>query len=352
MSFLSDAEAASLRIEHMILHVVGGDGPFRPQPVLENVEGAGFFLARIMDSASDAVHQFSEPSLTKECIARIASGLESFETGAQNLSHRFSTLHVGASTDGAFFVFQLGTSEPSVKLYSLIKYDYREAVELTRRGGRNRLRQIVQAFVREKRAMQKSALIRVRGGLVEAAVSATDRMGSSPDLTEYFERFLEVSRHRDDVELSKRLNETLRHALEECKEILPDRDVVGALRRAKECLRGREAVSDDAVHEAILVASNPPSELERAQLERATRKFLRQNRLAGVTFRPDPAILRTSARRKVRTVEGVVLMYPGDQEDRAVTRQVGHNGAITITVRTNHPLEEDGTVTDQARRPA
>jgi hypothetical protein len=127
MSFLTDAELASLRIKKMILHVVGGKEAFQPQPAIEGVEHIDFFLARIQDAAVSGVHRFEEKSGTKELLQQIAVGTMTFEEGAQELSRRFSNDHVGTSRNGAFFVFELETDDPNVTFFSLIKYDYAEA---------------------------------------------------------------------------------------------------------------------------------------------------------------------------------------------------------------------------------
>jgi hypothetical protein len=352
MSFLTDAELASLRIKQMILHVVGGKEKFEPQPVVEGVGHIDFFLARIQDAAVSGVHRFEEKSGTKALLQQIGSRAVNFDEGAQELSRRFSNDHVGTSRNGAFFIFELETDDPQVLLYSLIKYDYRQAVELYADKGRNALRQIVQAFVREKRAIQKSCLVRVRDGTVENGVSAVDRMGESPDLTDYFQKFLEVVRDRDTKELSERLSEVLRSTLQKCKAQLPNQDVPAALSATKDFLRGRLNVDDEGIREAIFMAAGRPDEETRADIDKVLSKELKEKRLAGVSFRPDPNSLRRAARRKIQTAEGVILVYPGEQENRAVTREQSAAGGWTITIKTAERLVEDGTVPEKTRADA
>lgn len=352
MSFLSDAELASLRIKKMILHVVGGKEAFQPQPAMEGVEHIDFFLARIQDAAVSGVHRFEEKSGVKELLQQIAADTSTFEAGAQELSRRFSNDHVGSSRNGAFFVFELGTDDENVTLFSLIKYDYAEAIELFSDKGRNALRQIVQAFVRQKRAIQKSCLVRVRNGVVEDGVSAIDRMGESPDLTDYFQKFLEVVRDRDTKELSDRLSEVLRSTLQKCKAYLPNQDVPAALSATKDFLRGRENVDDEGIREALFVAAGRPAEDARVEIDKVLTKQLKDKKLAGVSFRPDPATLRRAPRRKIQTAEGVLLVYPGEQENRAVTREKGESGGWTITIKTTEGLVVDGTLAERSRTDA
>ena len=126
-------------------------------------------------------------------------------------------------------------------------------VELFQAQGRNVLRSIVQAFVKERKAVQKICVVRLVGGTAEEMVSAADRMHAAPDLTDYFARYLGVSRARTDTELSDRLNEAMRRAITEVKDLLPNRNVPGALRRMKVALQARGAVTNDDVVDAEIV---------------------------------------------------------------------------------------------------
>ncbi|WP_428031522.1 hypothetical protein [Ancylobacter sp.] len=353
MGFFSDQEMAELRINRMILHVVSKskeDFVAQSEMDLNGVDHLDFFLARLFDAAIDSVHEFKVSSDTRSTIEQIASGVIGFEKGAQDISRRFDNVHPQTATSGAFFVFELVVEDPSIRLYGMMKYDYRQAVELYEKQGRNALRQIVQAFVQEKGAIQKAAIVRTRNGVAEPALSARDRMGNSPDLTDYFEAFLDVKRERNNAQLSEDLRGALRSVVEDLRDYLPDRDVPAALRAAKEALQGREVVDESAVKEALFVAAGRPQEEEiRAAVERAVTRHLKAKKLNGVTFKPHPAVLRTAARRRIRTAEGVVIEFPGDQEDKTVRRRLSPDGGATITVQTEEKLVEDGTLPDRSR---
>lgn len=352
MSFILDEELETLRVSRMIIHVVGLlDEQFTPQPEIE-VQQEAFFRARITSEASDGVHSFSETSAVKEALERMAVQKVDFQTGGQELARRFWEFHVRQSTSGAFFVLELLSDVAETTLYALIKYDYREAVELAHEDGSTVLRSIVQAFVKEKRAVQKFCLVRVRNGIAEALVSASDRMKEAPDLTDYFERYLGVSRSRTNAELSTKLNEALRRALEDVKEHLPNRDVGGAVARAKQTLQGRNTVTNDDVIDAMLhAADRPDDENIRTQFDKAGRRRLKSQNLQDVEFRPDRRTLQVQPRRIVRTAEEVKLEFPAEQIGRSITRQNGPDG-IVFTIRTSRQLVEDGTLPDRTRRDA
>jgi hypothetical protein len=138
--------------------------------------------------------------------------------------------------------------------------------------------------------------------------------------------------------------------LEEVRDHLPDRDVPRALRTAKEALQGRESVDDDAVREEVLVASGrPEGEDVRQSVTKSVDRHLKSRRLTGVSFRPDPAVLRTAARRRMRTAEGVLIEFPGDLEGTTVRREMLDDGGVVITVKTAEKLAEDGTLPDKTR---
>lgn len=343
MSYLTEDEIASLRIDHMIIHLVDKQKEFKPEDEI-TVQQEDFFKSRIIDHAACHVHSFTKNSLVRPILLRIANGELDFQAGGQALALQFWNSHVQQSTSGAFFVFQLSANSAGTILFALIKYDYRSAVEHVHKEGQSELREIIQAFVKEKRAVQKFCLARFKNGIIEDIVSATDRMAEAPDLTDYFESYLGVSRSRDVKELSARLNETLRSTLKEIREHLPNNDVGAAMVLAKQALLTRETVSNDDVVDAVLhAAQRPTDEKIKTKIEKATRRHLKHENLTDVKFRPEPETLKTKPRRKVRTAEGVRLEYPEDELGHSVTRSSTPEGEV-FTIKTSSQLVEDDTI--------
>jgi hypothetical protein len=348
LGYLTDEELARLRVEKMIIHLVGRPGePFQPRGEI-NVQQEEFFRARIQSEAGDGVHSFVAGSEVRQLVEAIASGRLGFTEGGQALSRRFFELHVRQSVAGAFFVLQLRPDVANTLLFVLIKYDYREAVELSDANGRSILRAIVQAFVKERQAVQKFCLIRVRDGVADEMVCASDRMKESPDLTDYFERYLGVKRAKTNAELSSRLNEALRGTLQEVRDILPDADVGAAMSKAKLALQGRATVSNADVVDAVMhAADRPADENLLARIDTAMRRGLKRQQLQDVEFRPDRATLDMQPRQFVRTAEEVRLEFPGAELGRSVTRETDDD-EIVFTVRTRR-LVEDGTLPVKTR---
>jgi hypothetical protein len=331
----------------MILHVVGEDD-FTPEAA-RPVEHEQFFLARIRDTDFAAVHSFNEGSRTKLQLERMATGQDTFEGGAQALAHDFSRLHLGSSREGAFFIFELEAGRRDTRVYSLIKYDYREAIEQTEGDEGSLLRRIVHAFIADRRAIQKSALVRVVEGTGELAIAARDRVKVAPDISDYFAAFLDVVRSRSDEELNQQMVEALRSALAEARDDLPEGNVPRALRRAKDVLRDRQEIDDQAIVDAVLAAAgNPDDERVRASLEARVVRKLRSAKLTGLTFRPSRQILRRPPLRRLKTAEGVTLIYPDDADGGVVRRQPRAGGGETITIQTAR-VTEDEVVRDKTR---
>lgn len=349
MGFLTDDERRQLRIDSMILHVVGEED-FDPQPA-RTVEHANFFVARILNTDAAAVYQFKEVSGSRDRLQNMATGAVSFEAGAQGLSREFSRQHGTTTRDGAFFIFDLRTDDVNVRIYSLIKYDYREAIEQSEdEDGQQRLRQIIHAFIDDKKAIQKAALIRVIDGQAEAMVATLDRTKTAPEIADYFATFLDVERIRSDDELNRQLVEALRKTLSDCKDLLPNNDVASALQQAKGVLRERQQIDEEAVVDAVIAAAGHPADEEtKALLRRRTTHKLRLQRLNGLEFPPDRQVLRKPPLRKIRTTEGVTVTYPDEINSVTVQRTRNPAGEGEVITITTDRIVEDTVVSDRAR---
>lgn len=334
MSFLTDAELASLRLTHMSLHIVS-DGDFKPEHELA-IEHEDFLLDRIRDVDVDSVYRFADQSVIRDKVEEIASRKVGFELGAQQLSHLFNKQHTGVARDGAFFVLEIGVENEEVYLYALMKYDYGQALEVVEKDGATGLRRIVEAFVGDKKAIQKSALIRVVGGKAEAVISTRDRTGKpAPQLTEYFQKFLDVVRDRTDKELTLVVKEVVRTSIADNREYLPEGGVAPAVSRALEVLRQTPVINEEAINHAVWVgAGQPEDEKVQAALQKSVGRHVKNKRLSGVSFSPDGSQLGKPITREVTTEEGVTIRYHSNLEGAAVKRRTLDDGATQFVVTT------------------
>jgi hypothetical protein len=350
MGFWADEEAASLRLARMSLHLVGGDEAFEPQAEMP-VEHDDFLLKMLREIASDGVFKFRPRSATKSTIQQIASRDLGFESGAQNLAEDFCREHRGRHRDGAFFVFELGTNDADTLIYALVKYDYSQALERVDREGLNGLRRIVEAFSADKGSIQKAAIIRTRGGVVEDSISTRDRMGKpAPELTDYFRMFLDVERTRDDRQLTKDVKSVIRTVLQDHSEHLTDTMSV-SVSRGFDVLRNASEVDEGTVKHAVWTGAGEPSdEAFRTVLDAAVDRLLKRRKLSGISFAPTKDVLRRSVRRKVTTDEGVTLEYDTSLAGGAVLEEDLVDGGKRFIVTTKG--YKDAVLDDQPERAA
>lgn len=349
MSFFSDEEIDSLKITRMILHVVGTKN-FEALPE-RALEEEAFFIGKVVDMAAAPVFMFKAVSTTRNEIEAIATGATPFVIGAQSLAASFNRAHVVGSADGVLLMFELSVKDPSVKIYSLIKYDYKLALEQNDGAPGNKLRRIVNALVDEKKAIQKTALVRVFNGVADKNVSATDRTKHGVDLADYFSDFLSVTRDVSDTELSELTRKVLKGALQACIEHLPGKNVAKALKKAQANLGTRTLIDEDAIVEAVMLAAGHPEDDKVAgRLEKETRTRIKKSKLHELSFKPDRKILRQPYMRKIVTTEGVTILFPDRAENPNVKVVALEGGRVQIIVDTDR-VTEDSVVTPKAGQP-
>ena len=174
-------------------------------------------------------------------------------------------------------------------------------------------------------------------------------MKQAPAIGGYFENFLDAKRSRSDVELNEKAVEVLRLTLTSNKSLLPNEDVARAFYHAKGILRDRQEINEDAIVDAILAAAGQPEDEEvLADWHTQTRRKILSAKLDGLVFRPDRQVLKRPSIRKVKTVEGVTLMYPEDGGEIAVTRVRTVQGGEVITIKTER-ITEDILVRENTR---
>ncbi|UPG92829.1 hypothetical protein [Luteibacter aegosomatissinici] len=343
MGFLGHDESG-LSIKAMSLHVVGVPlTDFVPEKAFDDVSEEAFFLTRIVENDADAIFSFVDGSTTRELLESMTGGTLPFEEGAQRLARAFNTAHVATSRDGAFFVIDLEVADGS-RIYCLIKYDYSEAVVRRQVKGKQQLRKLVQAFVTDKKAVQKICLIRATDDGVQASVAARDRMRPAPELSDYFYDFLGVSRERTDADLTKAVLNVARLVLQEQKANLGDRSVAIAMGEFENALRLRPTVDAEVVGEILLgVLGNPDDEKLQSAVGRSVDRKFESARLHGLGFKPDPSALKTPKSVKLETEEGVVVRYSQRAGETLVRREKKPGGGETITIETDAAVRETVT---------
>jgi hypothetical protein len=114
-------------------------------------------------------------------------------------------------------------------------------------------------------------------------------------------------------------------------------------------LRNRTLIDRSAIADAVVKASGDPTDVSRlARLGTSIDAQLKKQRLTGLDFKPDPQILKRSARRQLRTVEGILIEYPSELEGAIVNRTIKADGSVTIVINTKK-VEDDNLIREQSR---
>jgi hypothetical protein len=336
MSFFTEEEVADLRISRMNFQIVGEDA-FEARPAMRGVEHADFFLGRILDIDVGAAFEFQERSNSRAQLQRIARGTLGFAPGATALAADFHDRHVGQSKPGAFFVFDLECGVEGTRFYALLKYDYSEVLTLRRANAAEQLRRVVHAFVKDKRALQKSALVRVVRGDVEGVLSCRDRAEKAPDITDFFAGFLGVFRNRDDVELNRDAVSAVGDIAKQApKGTWPDGEAQ-AIRVMRQALRDSVEISEEAAFQAVFIAAGRPQDVAQVEgLRQLSDRAWRRRRLLGLAFRPDPGVIRVVQRRRIKTVDRIQVIFPDELSGVKVMLAANPEGdGAVITIRTD-----------------
>lgn len=334
MGFFSDEELASMSIAKMNFQVVG-DETFQPRAAMSAVEHSDFFLGRIREIDVASAFVFKDDSETKVIVENIAQRKVRFANGASHLASKFDSYHVGQSKSGAFFVFELKFEGPDTKIYAFLKYDYSEVLTLRGKSAGEQLRRVLHAFVKDKKALQKSALIRVVNGTAEVALSATDRGATQPNITDFFTNFLGTTRERDDLELNSAANQTLLDIAKAIPSTIWQKETRAVLARLRESLRTSAKICEETIIDAVLVAAERPTDQATIDiLKNSAIKFMKKRKIYGLTFPPSESVFKAAAKRKIKTVENIKIEYPEDLSGVRVDVAKEKDGSAVITIRT------------------
>jgi hypothetical protein len=320
--------ADRLSLDRMIFHGVGPDAS--DLVLLDEVDPAcfrPFFLDRVKETLAGNAFRFQALSPVRQGLAAVTLAPESFAAQSQALARLFHTHHTGNTKRGVFFVIEL-TLEGE-RLYSLIKYDHQKVLTYRLDRGPAGLRaiidEIVDTFVEEKQALQKSALIRLTpdGGDADI-IDRTVRQ----DISTYFKAFLGVERAFSAADLTRALNDAAVLAGRKCQDQLTDEVKTSLLSRVHDTMETLGAFEPDAADTFLAGVFGPLP--EDSALPERFQDALRQHRLAGESFAFDMSGLSKPEKREIVTEEGIRIVYPSRQTDQVTVSPDGR----TITIRT------------------
>lgn len=347
-------QTETISIERMIFHVVG---PKQTEPeLLTEVDDispyADFFIERLHNSLHGSLYHFSTASSLRDHINRALDDPNAFVEVSEILARRFQEYYDVDKrlVAGVLMLFLLRRGDD--RLAAVVKFDNTRVISYETQdipGGRKKavLTNLLNTFVQERAAMQKSAVITIlpQGG----SLVCTDRAGQHGDLTDRFREFLDARRDLTHAQMTKRLYESLLTTGRECAAELPA-EVIGQMGA-----RIRAALRTDAGYNpedpsALLVSAFGPLDND----SRVHATFARHMKAAKILSEPirfDDAELPRSSRHIKETDEGVQVIYPPEAEQNGYIRfEPGQGGRKRVIIETSGFVKDD--ILDEKTRPS
>jgi len=362
---LTDGEINGLVIEKMIFHVVN---PQKPAPTflaeISPPQFQDFFIERLRETLRGASYLFRDGSGLPAMLARALPRAheDRFVDVSRSLAQRFKDT-VGADkrlAPGVLMFFRLSVGQK--KLFAIIKYEHQQVIsyELKKDDAGNiltdkngvpipDLSSLLDTFTKDKKSLQKSALVLFDGDVEGDEIGANCRIividhSSSKyrDATHHFANFMDMKRELDNEDLTTRLRDAALDTISKHKDVLPA-DVVRAPKRTVDAAM---ANLDGFDHERTMEFLNALFRgiPEDSPVLSTFEKQLSSRGIATESFKIDANAIPQSSYRRIVTREGVSLAFQKRLEDekRVIVEEL-EGGAATITIHATSLIRNDVT---------
>jgi rRNA processing protein Gar1 len=234
---------------------------------------------------------------------------------------------------GGIFLFELHTLNDE-KLFALIKYDNEDVVRyvLDAEGDEfqvPRLERFRESFVKKAEAMQKIALVRLTADAQGGRVVVRDR-SKRTNISVYFERFLQVQRVNSTTDLSDKLVAALKDVFKKHRDLLPDDIRRSGVNKIYETLHhgAQDFNTDEPL--SLLNQIFGPMEEDHPLVKSFTRK-IKDLGISGESFRITPENIPKPRKRKLETLEDVIVIYDEDNAPDIQTMEDGRKRIVIVT---------------------
>jgi len=358
MSFLNEKEVENLTIERMIFHVVD---PASESPTflaeIKPPQCIDFFVERVKETLRGAAYEFlpgaGVPSLLYRALPS-QKGSDEFVKISHDLAERFKekVKQDKRLAPGVLMLFALKTAENN-RLIAVIKYEHQQVVSysyikdekgapiLDAEGNPvPDLQTLVETFTKDRKAMQKSAVIRFQKNddsrsdddLQSSIVVIDHSSGRYRDATQHFANFLDIRRALEPVELTKRLEDAAVESIKVHKSEVPP-EVAKApkrfVRTAMSRLEGFDFEKPEEFLSAVLQGVAPE-----AKILKTFKSKLANKNISTEAFKFEGATPPPAEYRRVVTKEGITLLFSaGHEENKNVEIKSEENGGVEITIR-------------------
>lgn len=330
MSILSEEDLGGLTIEQSVFHIVGPkmEEHFQLLEAFDASPYADFFLERIRSVAGGNSYVFLADSPVQTQLGRIQASADAFQEESEKLATSFNTAHGGAAAVGAFLLFSLMC--PTGRVFALLKFDdekvlgYGFQVGISGRPAPT-FDEIKRNFVQNRNALQKAALIRLKGS-GGADISVVDRQNPQRPAA-YFEGFLHVKRLHTENDLTQKLVRLTKEVAQKHKALLPPNALKNLSQRLYEASQSEANIDASRPQDWLSSIVGPLA--DDSPMVKHFKAALKRERMEGESFSLKKGAVSAPRNRRVETISGVKVVFPVGLQESVVTVDV-EKGEIII----------------------
>lgn len=331
-------------VERIIFHIVGPD--LTTPTILTEVEDpsthSDFFVARLIETSKGTHYTFNPASGVQGQIHQSLVSPHAFVDCSQILAERFQKLYErdGRLIPGVLMLLQVKSGDETYA--AIIKYDDTKVISYktttTTDGKINPiLDHILNTFVQDKRALQKSALIKITNDIGQLV--CIDRSGKNGDITEKFKDFLDITRKFSHDTLTERLLDALKATAKAHKDIIPQSITSQLTTAAKEAISSIETFNP--THPNILLNALFGDLHTNELIQQTFEKELKRQKIQTEIIKIPKNFFPKPARKMKETFEGIRVIYTQAHEDAKEIIFDEVDGTKTFTVSTLKYTIED-----------
>lgn len=331
-------------VERIIFHIIGPD--LKAPKILTEVEDPSthseFFIARLTETSKGTRYNFNPASGVKAQIQQALHSPHAFVDCSQILAERFQALYESDKRliPGVLMLLQIKNAHETYA--AIIKYDDIKVISYKThetKDGKTKpiLDHILNTFVQDKKALQKSALIKIDGEF--GHLICIDRSGKNGDITEKFKSFLDIKRKFTHETLTDRLLIALTETVKANTDIIP-KSVTSSLKSA-----AKEAISSIQVfnpeHPAALLTALLGELHSHPNITSQFAKELKKQKIGSEIIKI-PKNHYPKIRRKIKeTYEGVKVVYTQEHIEKGDIIFEELDGKKVFTVSTLQYVVDD-----------
>lgn len=320
---LTSGDKQRIKISHFIFHIIitDEDIPHYLDEVVMTDEQQKFFKDRLIDSSTGTQYLFLEKDksdLVRSIKEIINNPEEKFIEKSRELASNFVRFHKKTMSDGVYIISLIKLYDNTPLLY-LVKMDQKKVlrykVESTDTGKRAILEEIINTFVEDKNAIQKSAIIDI-GEYYQWDVLAFDRSkDGGKGITDYFRNYLGVIEREDASVLTRKAVNAVRQWATIYSEDL-DEDPSIFKERAIQYLKTHDTFDSEEFMNMVVYEEDYE---KKSLMLKSLREYLSEEGIFGQVFSPKPESLSKADQKNIReTAEGVRLEWLGSAKSKGI----------------------------------